>query len=158
MLADLIAELTTPYRKGEVVKERVLAGVKVTEIFGYDKTPEGASSPVDLHFINVVVHPEAGGRYQAVRDALSAECPDLDRLTQGPSYIEVGGWLGDQELALRLFALGQAYGWWKVITPALMGFTGEEADAMAGSGFVMVSGFREPARTAEASSDKQESR
>jgi hypothetical protein len=44
-------------------------------------------------------------------------------------------------MAMRLFALGQALGMWKVITPEGLGIEGEDADRMAGSGFVMMTGW-----------------
>lgn len=68
--------------------------------------------------------------------------PDPAQLAGGPSYIHVGGVIGDQGAAFCLFALGQVLGLWTVITPATMGFTGAEARDMAGAGFVMISGYR----------------
>ena len=44
-----------------------------------------------------------------------AEVSILDGEEHG--YIELGGWLGSQELALRLMALGSALGLWQLLTP-----------------------------------------
>jgi hypothetical protein len=64
---------------------------------------------------------------------------DFDRLKAGPSYIELGAWLGDQHTALIVMALGEHHGLWKVITPATLKSEGEEADTLAGLGYVMIS-------------------
>lgn len=45
---------------------------------------------------------------------------DPDRLStfgEGPSYLEVGTIVGDQRTALTLFGIGEALGWWQVMTP-----------------------------------------
>jgi hypothetical protein len=67
--------------------------------------------------------------------------PDPERLKGGPSYIEVGGVIGDQGTAFALFALGKVLGLWNVITPKTLGITGEQAREMAGMGFIMISGY-----------------
>ena len=36
------------------------------------------------------------------------------------SYIEIGGWIGDQKAALTLIGLGSALGLWKLMTPLTM--------------------------------------
>ena len=97
---------------------------------------------VDVHFFVVGVVREKAESNRAGLVAQLDTSPDPDRLAGGPSYIEVGGVLGDQQTALQLFGLGQVLGLWKVITPKTMGITGAEADEMAGMGFVMVSGYR----------------
>ena len=97
---------------------------------------------VDVHFFIVGVD---RAKAEANRAALVAQLdtyPIPGRLADGPSYIEVGGVLGDQQTALQLFGLGQALGLWKVMTPKSLGVTGVEADEMAGMGFVMVSGYK----------------
>ena len=68
--------------------------------------------------------------------------PQPERLAGGPSYIEVGGEIGDQGAAFQLFALGKVLGLWDIITPEKLGITGPEANQMAGMGFVMMSGFK----------------
>ena len=36
------------------------------------------------------------------------------------SYIEIGAWIGDQQMALRLMGLGELLGFWKVMHPRNM--------------------------------------
>src|SRR6185295_5307979 len=59
-------------------------------------------------------------------------------LSDGPSYIEVGGVIGDQSAALSLFALGKVLDLWTLITPAFHGFEGQEARYMAERGYIMI--------------------
>jgi hypothetical protein len=142
-LADLILKNTVPFRKGEPVVERDHGNVHVTEVFGYphqDEAPE--MQKVDVHFITVGVPKSTPELKDALVEAIEKEYPSIDRLKCGPSFIEVGGELGDQELALRLFGLGEVLGLWKVITPKLLQMEGPEADMMAGQGFVMISGYK----------------
>lgn len=97
---------------------------------------------VDLHFVTVVVNKTTAEAERANLIALLNDWPDPDRLAGGPSYIEVGGVIGDQGAAFELFALGKVLGIWDIITPESVGFTGEQARQMAGSGYIMCTGFR----------------
>ena len=61
------------------------------------------------------------------------------RMKEGPSYIELGAWLGDQHTALMVMALGSHLGFFELLTPRLMGIEDENAvKQMAGSGYVMA--------------------
>ena len=148
-LYELLEKTTRVYRKGEVVERRKVGPVEVVEVFGYPPAPETTDEDlhpvVDAHFVKVGVNKDlARDREDDLRELL-AGYPRPDRLAQGPSHIEVGAAIGSQEHAFRLFALGKALGLWDVVTPATFGFEGEEADRMAGSGFVMMSGYKEDA-------------
>lgn len=69
--------------------------------------------------------------------------PRPDQLSSGASYIDVGAVVGSQETALKLFALGETAGLWKVVTPKqIRGIDDKKAKKMAGGGFVTISGFR----------------
>lgn len=114
----------------------------------FDKGPDrpAPTHSVDVHFFWVSVVGEPN------KDELLAHLirayPDLDRLKGGPSYIEIGGALGDQGLALRLIGLGGLVGLWPVITPETLGINGQAAKQMAGGGFVMAGGFKNAVTTA----------
>lgn len=62
----------------------------------------------------------------------------VERLKEGPSYIELGGWIGDQELALSLMGLGASLGLWNVVTPRTLGFSDDKAGMLMGMGFVLL--------------------
>lgn len=56
-------------------------------------------------------------------------------------FIELGGWLGDQGLALTFMGLGTSLGLWDLLTPKTM--LGESVDnvtalEMAGSGLITI--------------------
>ena len=93
---------------------------------------------VDMHFVRVAVDRD---KAEGVRQVVTDWCDAYPRLSAGPSYIEVGAEIGDQGIALKLFAVGQVLGLWTVITPETMGITGADADRMAGNGFVMCTGY-----------------
>ena len=121
-LHGLLADVTSPFYEG------------VTEDAGL--------AIVDCHFVVIGVDKvKAEARRGELVDLLAGYSPP-GRLAVGPSYIEVGGVLGDQGEAFRLFAVGEALGMWKVITPKTMGFEGRAAEQLAGQGFVMMSGYK----------------
>lgn len=137
---------TVVYRKGEVVK----AAEHSLTIDAFPAQP-ATRHTVDCHFVTVGFTEHAPSwSHQQFYDAILA-CPHgefrdmpLERWQGGPTYIEIGGWIGDQSLALLFMALGQEHGLWHVVTPARLGFTGAQADDMAGRGMVLVSGIRQP--------------
>lgn len=96
---------------------------------------------VDVHFVQIGVRRDKAEAHREELRSLLSEYPEPERLKSGPSYIEVGAVIGDQGMALKLFALGEVLGFWKVITPGTLRLTGVQADEAAGAGFVMISGF-----------------
>jgi len=146
-LHAILHETTAQFRKGEAVTVHDADAVRVVEF--YDMPHEKELKPglvkVDCHFVTVAVDAAKAETLRAEFIDLLRAYPHPDRLAAGPSYIEVGGELGDQGAALQFFALGQALGLWKVVTPALLGFSGAEADMLAGSGLVMMTGWKEAA-------------
>ena len=146
-LYQILKATTVMLRKGPEVEEREVGNVHVTEIFAMPHKSEYQDSDmimVDCHFIVVAVDKAKAEKYREELIAILKEYPAPDRLAGGPSYIEVGAEIGDQGAAFRLFALGEALGLWSVFTPKTLGFTGPLANEMAGSGMVMISGFKAP--------------
>lgn len=138
---EAIDRATSEYRKGDAVTTSETAGVEVTEVFAMphvDQAPDDVEL-VDLHFLQVGVNRVQA---EAVRETIEQWCDEHQRMTEGPSYIEVGGMLDDQGYALRLFAVGQVLGLWKVVTPKQLGLTGDAAHQAAGVGYVMTTGYR----------------
>jgi hypothetical protein len=141
-LYDIINETTVSLRKGAEVEEREIDGVRTVEIMAMPPESEVHDrEKVDVVFFTVGVDKAVAERRRPELEAVLAEYPEPDRLIQGPSFIEVGAVVGDQEMALRLFGLGKALGMWDVITPAVMGMTGEAARQIAASGFLMMGGW-----------------
>ena len=69
-----------------------------------------------------------------------ADCNPLDGAEH--SYIELGGWIGDQGLAMMLMGLGSHLGLWSVMTPNNMmpGLDEETKKMVAGMGLVSIMG------------------
>lgn len=150
-LNEIISLTTTPFRKGKEVNQRVVEGMRVIEVYAMPMLQSelvDALEPVDCHYFVVAVDKELAQKHRDEVVAILQDWPKtfndqpLTPLEEGPSYILAGAVLGDQGQALQLFALGQVLGLWKVITPETFGVTGEEADDLAGSGFVLTDGFR----------------
>lgn len=136
-LCDL---LCLQLRKGSEVETKNGA----THVFAMPHVDEaGDLKQVDLHFIVIGVRQwlmTDENRSAFVR--LCDSYPEPERFAGGPSYIELGGVFGDQGVALMFMATGEAFGLWKVITPKSLGIAGAEADQLAGSGMVLMSGYR----------------
>ena len=61
---------------------------------------------------------------------------DRETLLGGPSYIELGRWLGDQGIAIGFIGLGALLDFWDVASPQGLGITGEDAAQLLGMGFL----------------------
>lgn len=90
---------------------------------------------VDLGFFWVAVRGEP--QADQFKLLLAGHYPNLDRLKNGLSYIEIGAALGDQGLALLFIGLGDLLGVWRAVTPARLGITGMAGEGLAGQGLVM---------------------
>lgn len=65
---------------------------------------------------------------------------DLEEFRRGPSYITLGGWLGDQGVAISLIGVGALLGIWDVASPETLGMRpGPQADQLRGGGFLFPS-------------------
>lgn len=145
-LHELLRETTSTFRKGQEVEEREVGNVRVVEVYAMPHESEAPESieKVDVHFLTIGVNKP---RAVAIREELAGILngyPQPERLAGGPSYIELGAEIGSQDAALRLFAVGKVLGFWDVITPRAMGITGPQADELAGSGMVMITGYNIP--------------
>lgn len=141
---QILPSVTQVYRKGESITKHEVGNLQVTEIYAYphQETKDESHTSFDLHFVTISVDPIQA---QACKEQFIAwlhSYPQQERLAGGPSYIEFAAVAEiDQESAFRIFALGAALDLWHIITPEFMGFDGAEADAMAGNGFIMITGY-----------------
>src|SRR5882724_4591501 len=133
-------------RKSDKVTTRKTGNVQVTEIFAMPSRDEIEAAAdlqfVDLHFIEIAVNKQLADQGRALFIDWCDSYPRPDRLAEGPSYIELGGVLGDQGFALMVMAVGKILGLWSILIPKMFGIEGAEADQMAGVGHVMISGYR----------------
>lgn len=104
---------------------------------------------VDMYFFNVC----------AVNNPQKDEFTDLISKHQGEfcevnlfdgnehGYMELGGWIGDQGLAMQFMGLGELLGLWKIMHPGkILDVNNPEqkvlADRMAGMGMVSILGAK----------------
>lgn len=151
-IQEIIQATTSEFRKGEAVEKSVVGNLEVVEVFAM---PHINEAPKDIVLVDVIF--EWVGVDLPAAEAHKAELVEwLNQypggLIDGPSYIAVGAELGDQGLALRLFALGEVLGLWQVITPKNFlqsvvpgaSFNDQQVKDMAGNGFIMISGYKKP--------------
>jgi hypothetical protein len=149
-LHEILWETTRQFRKGPAfaveapTAERPFKVVHVYAMPPVDEAPAELEL-VDLEFLVIGVDKAKALARRVEVVSLLGTYPEPARLAGGPSYIEVGAVLGDQAAAFCLFALGKVLGLWGVITPAQLGFEGDEARQAAGSGLVMITGYRQAA-------------
>jgi hypothetical protein len=98
---------------------------------------------VDLHFMTIDVDlakaREQGPQFIADLAAKGAIGPRSASQSPVKSYLDIGGAVGDQGLALYSMGVGEALGLWTVYTPKMyMGVEGPEADRAAGGGGVVI--------------------
>ena len=149
-LYEILSETTAMFRRGDAVQEESRPGLDVTHIYAMPHVADAAPSleRVDLHFVEIGVDRAKAEAIRADFINILNSWPAREELAGGPSYIAVGAIVGSQSAALQMFALGKVLGLWQVITPAMFGLTGREADDMAGAGYVMITGYRPAAREA----------
>lgn len=146
LLHEILADTTVQLRKGAAVEEHKAGPIAVTEVYAMPHESEANGiEKVDVHFITIGVDKTKAEAHRNDLIEILRGYPEPERLAGGPSYIEVGGVIGDQGAAFQLFALGKVLGLWNIITPESLGITGAQAHQMAGSGFVMMSGYKEDA-------------
>jgi hypothetical protein len=143
-LYEILSETTIQLRKGEVVTEEDKPGVHVMTIdmMPHQNEAKPEIEKVDMEFLVIGVDKAKAESHKSELIELLNTYPNPEQLAGGPSYITVGAEIGDQGAAFQLFALGKVLKLWDVITPALLGVTGNKARDMAGSGFIMISGYR----------------
>ncbi len=156
-LYRILVETTCQLRKGDEIEgtpelvdaikrgdEDLPGGVAEIYAMPHEREALAGIEKVDCEFVVIGVDKAKAEERRGELMEILNSYPQPERLAGGPSYIEVGAEIGDQVAAFQLFALGKALGLWSVITPATMGITGPEARQMAGSGFVMIGGYRAP--------------
>ena len=143
-LYQILNITTVQLRKGPEVTQENVGPLEVIHVYDMPHESEALShvEKIDLEMLVIGVDRKEAEAYKNELIGILNTYPEPDRLAGGPSYIEVGAAIGDQGAAFQLFALGKVLGLWDVITPATFGMTGEEARKAAGSGFVMITGYK----------------
>lgn len=143
-LETILAETTQTFRKGSQYTLEGAGDLLVAHEFNYphvDDADEQKLTLIDTHFVIIGVDVNRAEARRADLLTWLRNYPEPERLAAGISYIEVGGVIGSQGMAFALFALGEALGLWRVVTPERLGITGPQADLLAGKGMVMMTGW-----------------
>ena len=113
-----------------------------TCIDGTDDPKQPFGHTADLVFFEVTKTEDADA--ETFKALVEAEYPQW--LDGGEhNYIQIGGEIGDQGLALMAMGLGHLLGLWGLITPKMLGVKEELVVQMAGMGMVaIVAGFEMP--------------
>jgi hypothetical protein len=103
--------------------------------------PDPTGHTVDMVFFKVAAKnsPERG-RFIELTNGHQGEFGEGVNPFDGQehSYLELGGWIGDQGLAMMYMALGVSLGVFNLLSPAILGIDGPTALQMAGMGFLSI--------------------
>jgi hypothetical protein len=142
----ILQETTQVYRKGDLVEQKNIGNVNVTEIFGYPHSSkslkDGNYEKVDMIFVDIVVDKDKARKRKDELVSILSEYPEPERLAGGPSYIELAPNLGlEQEGALRTMALGKVLGLWEIVSGKTFILSNEVTRELAGNGLLMITGY-----------------
>lgn len=150
-LYAILSSCTSQFRKGEEVVVNEGGGVTSTHIYmmpAVDEIDDPNIVKVDVHFVVIGVDKLEAEKHREELLAILRNWPteawgvQVAPITGEVSYITAGAVIGDQGAAFQLFALGEVLGFWKVLTPEVMGITGGLADQLAGAGMITISGLK----------------
>jgi len=102
------------------------------------RQPEGHT--VDMVFFKIAAkdNPDKA-EFLRLTQEHQGEFGDVDPLDgKEHSYLELGGWIGDQGIAMQYMALGVLLGVFNLISPAALGVVGDQALQLAGVGFLTI--------------------
>lgn len=105
----------------------------------------GTENPaVNVFFFNVSIDESTSEDFIRLTNEHKGAFADVNPFDgEEHGYIELGGWIGDQGLALRYMAIGKQLGLWKIIHPGMILDVNdpqqkELANEMAGAGMVSI--------------------
>ncbi|MCK4666879.1 hypothetical protein KAU33_09030 [Candidatus Dependentiae bacterium] len=106
--------------------------------------PVGHTADLEFFKVSLKGEPNAKILRELIKNNHSGVFCDLD-LFDGKehSFIEIGGWIGDQSAALVLMGIGNLLGLWELFTPTTLGMPPEFSKALAGQGLLYIKS-REP--------------
>lgn len=117
---------------------------------GKDKQPEGHTVDMVFFEVSAKADPDAAELHRLIEDNTKGEFGDLNPFDGSEhSYIEVGGWIGDQGLALMLMGLGALLNLWPIMTPKMLPDLPDDlVQLMAGRGIITIMPKKQPAPVA----------
>jgi hypothetical protein len=113
---------------------------KCGKCFDTTGAPDPNGHTVDMVFFKVAVK-DSPSKEEFVRLSQDhhGEWGEVDPLDgKEHNYLELGGWIGDQGVAMMYMALGVSLGVFQLLSPAMLDLTGEMALHMAEAGLLSV--------------------
>jgi hypothetical protein len=106
-----------------------------------EKSIDKPDHTIDIFFFKIVAinNPKKEELIDLIKqhEGIHCECDPLDGKEH--SYIELGGWIGDQGLALCFMGLCTLLGITNLLTPKILGLNNPELEnQMAGAGFITI--------------------
>ena len=106
------------------------------------KQPPGHTANMVFFHVATGNRPEAAKLRELVEGSVAGEYGNVDLFDGAEhNYLELGGWIGDQGMALMLMGLGSLLGLWQLMTPITMLKLPENdplCQQMAGMGMVVI--------------------
>ena len=100
-----------------------------------------AQHTVNMHFFDVSARNNPTvEEFVALTQAHQGEFTDVNPLDgKEHSYIQLGGWIGDQGLAMQYMALGRLLGLWEILTPSVVLDVNDPlADLLVRQGMIVI--------------------
>jgi hypothetical protein len=132
------------YELGRYVSEHTVRGTcrcgKCADHPGVDSQPTGHTADVFFFEVSATGEPTAEELRRLVESARQGEFAECDPFDGNEhSYIELGGWIGAQGLAMQFMGLCAVLGLADVLTPKMLpGLPDDLMAMMAGSGMVSM--------------------
>ena len=96
---------------------------------------------VDMEFFKVSLknNPNPEVLRQLIKDNPTGAFSEIDLFDgKDHNFMEIGGWIGDQGLAIVLMGMGNLLGLWEVFTPTKLGMPPLLAKELAGQGLLFI--------------------
>ena len=118
---------------------------KCGRCFDAGNAPDPEGHTADLVFFKVAKDGEpelAEFKRLSAKEGAFADCDPFDGKEH--NFMEIGGWIGSQGLALQYMGLGALLGAFELLTPkTILGFEGEEAMRLAGLGLLAIKAVKQ---------------
>jgi hypothetical protein len=99
---------------------------------------------VNMYFFDVcAVNNPNVEEFRSLIEKHIGEFSEVDPFSGEHSYLEIGGWIGDQSVGIQFMALGKLLGLWQIMQPGMLLNVNDPeqkvlADQMAGMGMISI--------------------
>lgn len=142
-LKEIIESCTQEFRPARELPYKNYWGVSLkVEDLPCESKSDKKTAKIDCGFIIVGINQEIAMKNKKELEIILEEYFQK-HLIHGPLFTEFSLILdGDQNLALRLFALGESLEFWRIVTPERLKLKEKEAEIMLSNGIVFIQGYK----------------